>query len=91
MTTETVVNFNVNERVKVKLTEKGIDILKQRHDSMNTYIGANDGEPIKEFEIKLDEDGYYTTQLWVLMHVFGEHMSWGSNLPFETEIQFVTK
>jgi len=36
---------------------------------------------------KLDEEGYYTTQLWSLFKDFGEYCYLGSNLPIE-DIKF---
>lgn len=81
--------FNVNQQVKVKLTEKGIKILKEKHDSLNEHIISRGGTPLGEFELRLDEDGYYRTQLWCLMHDFGKHMFIGTDNPFETDMIFV--
>jgi hypothetical protein len=74
--------FNINNFVKVKLTQKGIDILKRNHDDLNKRCNG----VLDEFELKLDEDGYYKDQLWSIMQSFGEHMYLGVCEPFETEI-----
>lgn len=77
---------NANMRVKVKLTDIGVSILKNRHDELNTLIKYRGGQEFGEFELKLDEDGYYTTQLWTLMNIFGSAMTMGSKNPFDLNI-----
>lgn len=79
---------NVNEIVKVKLTDVGINILKQQHEELNERIKKVNGKGIGEFEIKLDNDGYYSTQLWVLMNTFGHSMTMSSEEPFHLDIVF---
>jgi hypothetical protein len=75
---------NVNIAVKVKLTDFGISILKDRHDELNESIKSRGGQGFGEFELKLDEDGYYKTQLWTLMNIFGDAMTMAANeIPFE--------
>lgn len=78
--------MNVNMEVKIKLTGFGISILKEKHDELNQRIYENGGQGFGEFEIKLDEEGYYKTQLWNLMNVFGEYMTMGFIVPFDTNI-----
>ena len=74
--------FNVNHDVKVKLTPKGINILKRRHEELCRLI---DKEPDFK-EPKVDEDGYVTFQMWNLMHCFGHEICLGQELPFKAEI-----
>jgi len=52
---------NMNEWAKVKLTEYGERTLKQQHDELNERIRANGGIGLNEFELRLDDDGYYST------------------------------
>lgn len=77
--------LNMNESVKVKITDFGIKVLKQRHDELNEKIKARGGKGTK-FELKLDEDGYYTTQLWHLMNIFGEYAGLAAEPPFDINI-----
>jgi len=65
---------NINNYVKVKLTNYGLNILKSKH---------------KEFEqLKTDKEGYTEFQLWELMNIFGAYMYLSSvNLPFEHDIE----
>lgn len=77
---------NVNEMVKVKLTKFGISILKQQHDELDTFVKAQGGKGLGEFDLRLDEEGYYKTQLWMLMNNFGHAMEMTNENPFEMEI-----
>ena len=73
--------INLNDEVKIKLNDKGIEILKQEHERINQLLERKD-----KFEVKLDEDGYYKEQLWRIMQVFGKHIALGADVPFETDI-----
>jgi hypothetical protein len=67
---------NFNETVRVKLTETGRHILKKRHNDLIRDIieGGGNADSIKDYDLRLDEDGYYVTQLWILTKTFGPHM-----------------
>ena len=77
---------NANAGVKVKLTKLGVNILKHKHDELNAHIKDRGGEGFGEFTLRLDDDGYYSTQLWTLMQDFGPYMSIGSEPPFSLDI-----
>ena len=72
--------FNINDTVKVKLTEHGKQIHQQQWDR---YLrrGQIEYTPPRE-----DENGYSRWQMWNLMETFGPHMSLGVDCPFETDI-----
>lgn len=76
-------NFNINGNVKVKLNPGGVKILEDEHNRLQRYLKP---ESRKEFELRLDDDGYYRTQMWVLMQDFGPHIRLSCEPPFETEI-----
>ena len=40
------IKFNVNYHVKVKLTEKGMAILRKRHEELNRYYAGSMGESL---------------------------------------------
>lgn len=80
------VKVNINNTVKVKLTDYGISILKKQHDDLNKMILSNGGMGVGEFELRLDGDGYYSTQLWTLMNRFGHVMRMSDELPFYIDI-----
>jgi hypothetical protein len=77
---------NFNEYVKVKLTEEGIKILKEQHEELNRTIREHNGTGLGEFNLKQDEFGYTSFQLWSLMNHFGYYMTLGGEPPFESEI-----
>lgn len=74
--------FNVNEYVKVRLTDYGLSILEQDWNEIRAQ--APSLGPWKPPAI--DADGYSKHQLWSLMNHFGPHIGMGMKLPFETEI-----
>jgi hypothetical protein len=69
----TIIKFNINNYVKVKLTPMGKEILKE------TYF-----ENIAE-----DDNGWSRWQLWELMLIFGKHLHMGLDNPFEIEIKLL--
>lgn len=76
------VSVNVNDKVSVKLTQKGVDILKRKREEINENLD------IKLPEITLQAGDIYETQLWCLMNDFSEYLYNGCELPFETDIEF---
>lgn len=73
--------FNINDTVKVKLTEHGKKIHREDWDSV---FGNNSNftyTPPRE-----DENGYSSWQMWELMRWFGNHCRIGFDNPFETDI-----
>lgn len=77
------IQFNINDIVKVKLTEEGKDILAKAY-------GGN----IPEFFYKqYVDDGWWEFQLWDLMQTFGSHLYNGQNkLPFlPGDFKFIVK
>jgi hypothetical protein len=82
--------FNINQSVKVKLTERGREIYHWRmHED---HLSNN--EALRRLEAITDEAGYSKFQLYVLIGVFGERMQTfpsmdPRDLPFETEIILV--
>lgn len=79
--------FNINDSVKVKLNDHGREILKQKHEMLFKVLGI---PRYREFvPPQEDEQGWSKWQLWDLMQTFGTHISLGSKVPFETEIEIV--
>lgn len=81
---------NVNEQVKVKLTDLGISIMKEKRNELNKLFYTEGLDELEEYEPITDKDGYVTFQLWMLMNIFGEYMKTGRQTPFETNI-IITK
>ena len=72
--------FNVNELVKVKLTDVGKDIFYHQFDELNVMCKEVVIEPRYP---KVDADGFTEFQLWDLMNTYGPHLKVGCNVPFE--------
>ena len=81
-------DFNINDYVKVKLTDKGKYIYYHYFDDINAKILKDGGTPIIPVELEYDNDGYVEFQLWYLMGMFGRYLYNGCNIPFETTIKF---
>ena len=74
--------ININDIVKIKINEKGIDILKKEHEELKKYFPK-----LGDFNLqKVDEYGYTEMQLHDVMRIFGEYLTLGFDLPIETEI-----
>lgn len=63
---------NLNYYFKVKLTEKGIDILKQRYGT--------------DYQIDIDDEGYTEIQMWDFTRLFGKYMGMGLDPVCHTNI-----
>ena len=68
--------FNINQKVKVKLTDYGKKIL-------DTYFAELNISPMHYTLYKVDKSGYITFQMWDLMSIFGEHIYMGAPICFE--------
>ena len=77
--------FNINEIVRVRLTDHGRAMHKADHkifwDSVGVLISPSYVPP------KEDENGWSEWQLWSLMQSFGNHLSLGGKNCFETTIE----
>lgn len=69
------IRINLNEPVKVKLTDWGKEIYYHKFDSLNEFVGIQICKP--RFP-KEDEDGYTEFQLWDFMNIYGQYMSMGA-------------
>jgi hypothetical protein len=73
--------FNINDRVRVKLTDLGRKIHRENWEPI---VAPRAYHPRDE-----DKDGWSEWQMWELMNMFGPHLANGSPVPFETEIEIV--
>ena len=80
-------DFNINQSVKVRLTQGGKNLLQRKRaellQGMDGKISANAWALPTE-----DADGWSEWQLWELMREFGQHIYVGQiNPPFELTIR----
>lgn len=80
--------ININESVRVKLTELGRRALERQHAEFlaSTRAERPAYEPPEE-----DAEGWSEWQLWCLMQDLGHHCGLGRPLPFETTIQVAAR
>ena len=78
------VNFNINHQVKVKLTNYGISVWAEHYNKYSTKPLT--AESILKLKDKEDENGYTNFQMHDLMSVFGDKISMGGKLCFDTNI-----
>ena len=79
--------FNINNKVRVKLTQHGKNMLS--YDHMKLYADFRvtpDYDPPVE-----DENGWSEWQMWELMSPFGKYLSNGGDMPFEPTIEIVER
>ena len=69
------VKINLNETVKVKLTQFGKDIYTHQY---NEIINKHPLLKISRPEIKVDEKGYTEFTLWEFMNLYGPYMTIGT-------------
>ena len=65
------IKINLNELVKVKLTDLGKDIYCRWYDKLNARLGTVIYEPTFPEE---DDKGYTYFQLWNFMEIYGKYM-----------------
>lgn len=85
---EKTITINLNDIVKVKLTDVGKDIYYHRNDELNEEIRRCGGRPVEARMPKVDEDGYTSFQLHDLMTLYGPHIAIWKKLPFEINILY---
>lgn len=82
-------DFNINDRVRVRLTDHGRAVHRKQYDLLVGHLRNKDGFPyIAPVE---DADGWSEWQLWSLMNTFGPHIWMTGEMCFATGIQFKTE
>ena len=66
--------INLNDYVKVRLTDLGRDIYYHRVDEINSFYGR---EFCKPTFTKEGTDGYTEFQLWKFIELYGKHIGMG--------------
>lgn len=77
--------LNINDKVKVKMTEYGKQCLVRNYEKLSREVGTQVNPPSKNG----DQDGWSEWQLWHLIQEFGPHMALDGALPFETTILLI--
>lgn len=77
-----MLKYNVNNKIKVKLTEYGKSILERGVAAAMIILKTIDLSD-KYFPYPEDDEGYTEFQLWNFMRIFGNHFEAGSYLIVE--------
>lgn len=80
--------INLNQIVRIRLTETGREILRQDTDKLNAWIRKkNPGCSLLAYDTVIEDSGGWSRwQLWSVMQIFGSAIGPGQPPPFATEI-----
>lgn len=82
--------MNFNQSVKVKLTDEGVNILREQYEELERHYRERTGkDTVEPFVHKTDEEGYSSFPIWQLMKKFGPHIVVGKPEPFKGEMIFL--
>lgn len=82
---KTFMPFNINDYVRVRLTDFGRKVHRERFRKLNAQIPLY--ADLKYTPPKEDENGWSEWQMWCLIDTFGEHVGLCKEQPFETRIE----
>ena len=68
------VKLNLNDEVRVKLTDLGKDIYYHRFDKLHEFLKARGFSPFEPQMPRVDPDGFTTMQLWSFIELYGSHI-----------------
>lgn len=81
--------FNINNKVAVKLTPIGRDLHKKNWLDEQAHIWGAGGSGFEYRAPVEDDDGWSEWQMGDLMREFGKHCYNGCKVPFETTIRIL--
>jgi hypothetical protein len=80
-------SFNLNNQIKVKISEEGFKHWKQKDDTLFlTWNAGHHVKPLNWYTSKQDDNGYVSLQGWEFMQIFGDSLIPGKKPLFELEI-----
>lgn len=69
------VHYNLNDPVRVRLTDHGKDIYYHQYDIFNALSKIHGLQIIRPRYPETDEDGYSRMQLWRFIEIYGPYIS----------------
>lgn len=66
-------SFNINEIIKVRLTDIGKDILHKHFSELHKYCASIEPDEYILHQYSEDDKGYICFQLWDFMYIFGSY------------------
>ncbi|MCC3159696.1 hypothetical protein LJ737_20815 [Hymenobacter sp. 15J16-1T3B] len=82
----TLIPFNINDHIRVKLKQEGLAHWKAEDDKIFCGPLGQYSKPLEDYASKADSDGYTRFQAWEFMRLFGPVLRMGSLPPFDTSI-----
>lgn len=79
-----MIDFNLNNKIYVKLKEKG---LLHHQDKYNQYLPDKWKRDLQYFKDLQDKDGYTEFTAWEFFKWFGETFTMGFDVPIYTTIK----
>lgn len=68
------VEINLNETIRVKLTDLGKDIYYHQYDELHKALKGRGFSPIQPTMPRVDADGFTSMQLWHFIELYGSHI-----------------
>lgn len=81
--------FNINEFVRVKLTQKGKLIYSEHQIEIQKDFNKNKIKIDVQLYPEIDEEGFSKFQLWHFMEIFGSYMYCGAEPVIEGPILYL--
>ena len=83
--------FNINEIIKVKLTQKGKLIYLEHQIEIQKKFNRDGIKIDVPLSIEVDSEGFSSFQLWKFMEIFGSHMYCGAEPVIEGHILYLSE
>lgn len=80
------VAFNLNHKIKVRLTDMGYQHLADQHNELMKHFPRIEAHDAEHYRKMADEEGYTTMQALCFMQDFGPVTSLGVNSYFHLDI-----
>lgn len=88
MSAKRYVKFNVNNFVRVQLTEHGLKVHRAAYDVLFSHLPPHAREHFPYLPPDTDKDGWSRFQMWDVLKTFGPHV-WMTGKPcFWMDIEF---
>jgi hypothetical protein len=81
-------HFNINDSVRVKLTEEGKRIFLEDAKHWRSQLPPAVAKTLPVSLPTTDADGYCSFPMWEFMRLYGPHLHLGCEIPFDARLRF---
>jgi hypothetical protein len=78
--------YNLNRNIRVKLNDKGYQLLADEHNNYCGYIPTFKKRTLQFYKKKADKEGYTKFHLWEFMQLFGHVTGMGFDQYYDINI-----